>query len=142
MGVVLGSFLLGRDLVAAVLFAALPGGIVAGLLSRESGHVGSGARAGAYGGIVAFLGFVAIGAVQTVLGGDLSVLFLGVQTVLVALLVVPIHAAVGGPRRRCRRQNTARDGSGDGAVAATAPRRRESAALATPVAGRGSSPGA
>jgi hypothetical protein len=95
VGVVLGSFLLGRDLVAAVLFAALPGGVVAGLLSRESGHVGSGARAGAYGGIVAFLGFVAIGAVQTVLGGDLSVLFLGVQTVLVALLVVPIHAAVG-----------------------------------------------
>ncbi|WP_178916121.1 hypothetical protein [Natronomonas gomsonensis] len=93
--VVLGSFLLGRDLVAAVLFAALPGGIVAGLLSRESGHVGSGARAGAYGGVVAFLGFVAVGAVQTILGGDLSVLFLGVQTVLVALLVVPIHAAVG-----------------------------------------------
>lgn len=95
VGVVLGSFLLGQDLVAAVLFAALPGGVVAGLLSREPGHVGSGARAGAYGGVVAFLGFVAVGAVQTVTGGDLSILFLGVQTVLVALLVVPIHAAVG-----------------------------------------------
>ncbi|MCY4732047.1 hypothetical protein KY092_15910 [Natronomonas gomsonensis] len=95
VGVVLGSFLLGRDLVAAVLFAALPGGVVAGLCSRESGHVGSGARAGAYGGIVAFLGFVIVGAVQTVLGGDFSILFLGVQTVLVALLVVPIHAAIG-----------------------------------------------
>lgn len=95
VGVVLGSFLLQRDLVAAVLLAALPGGLVAGLLSRAAGHVGSGARAGAYGGLVAFLGFVVVGAVQTVIGGDFSILFLGVQTVLVAVLVVPIHAAVG-----------------------------------------------
>jgi hypothetical protein len=95
VGVVLGSFLLQRDLVAAVLLAALPGGLVAGLLSRATGHVGSGARAGAYGGLVAFLGFVVVGVVQTVIGGDFSILFLGVQTVLVAVLVVPIHAAIG-----------------------------------------------
>jgi hypothetical protein len=44
---------------------------------------------------VAFLGFVVVGVVQTVIGGDFSILFLGVQTVLVAVLVVPIHAAVG-----------------------------------------------
>lgn len=95
LGAVSGSFLLGRDLVAVVLVGALPGGVVAGLLSRGPGHVGAGARAGAYGGLVAFLGFVVVGAVQTVIGGDLSVLVLGVQTVLVAVLVVPIHAAVG-----------------------------------------------
>lgn len=95
VGVVVGSFLLQRDLVAAVLFAAFPGGVVAGLLSRDAGHVGSGARAGAYGGFVAFLGFVAVGAVQTAIGGDFSILVLGVQTVLVAILVVPIHAVVG-----------------------------------------------
>lgn len=95
VGVVLGSFLLGRDLVAALLVAALPGGVVAGLLSGTPGHVGAGARAGAYGGVVAFLGFVVVGVVQTVIGGDLSLLVLGAQTVLVAVLVVPIHAAVG-----------------------------------------------
>jgi hypothetical protein len=93
--VVLGSFLLQRDFVVAVLFAALPGGVLTGMLSRTPDHVGAGARAGAYGGLVGFFAFVVIGSLQTLLGGNLSVLVLGVQTILVAVLVVPLHAVLG-----------------------------------------------
>lgn len=89
------SFVLARDLVAVVLLAGVTGGLVAGVLSRTAGHVGAGARAGGYGGAAGFVGFVAVGAVQAVVGGDLSVLLLGLQSVLIALLVVPLHALLG-----------------------------------------------
>lgn len=85
------------DYVSVVLLAGLAGGVVAGALSPavEGGHVGAGARAGGYGGGAAFALFVAVGAVQAVVGGDLSVLYLGFQSLLVALLVVPLHAFLG-----------------------------------------------
>ena len=91
----LASFFTEGDFVAVVLLAGLAGGMVAGGLSREAGHVGAGARAGGYGGAAAFVAFVAVGAAQAVVGGDLSVLYLGFRTLLVALLVVPLHAALG-----------------------------------------------
>ena len=85
------------DYVAAVLLAGMAGGVVAGALTPASrgGHVGAGARAGGYGGGAAFALFVAVGAVQAVVGGDLSVLYLGFQSLLVALRVVPLHAFLG-----------------------------------------------
>ena len=83
------------DFVAVVLLAGMAGGLVAGSLSRADGHVGAGARAGGYGGAAAFALFVAVGAVQAVVGGDLSVLYLGFQSLLVAVLVVPLHAFLG-----------------------------------------------
>lgn len=91
----LASFFTAGDYVAAVLLAGLAGGLVAGVLSPGAGHVGAGARAGGLGGAAAFLAFVAIGAVQAVSGGDLSVLYLVVRTLLVALLVVPLHTLGG-----------------------------------------------
>ena len=89
------STAVGVNLATVVLAAGLVGGLVTGALSSESGHVGAGARAGLYGGAAAFVAFVVVGSVQSVLGGDLSILFLGFQTVLIASLVVPLHAVEG-----------------------------------------------
>lgn len=89
------GLVVGVNLANVVLVAGVPGGVAAGLLSREPGHVGAGARAGLYGGSAAFVLFVVVGSVQSVLGGDLSILFLGFQTVLIALVVVPLHALLG-----------------------------------------------
>lgn len=89
------SFVTAGDYEAAVLLAGLAGGVVAGGLSRAAGHVGAGAMAGGLGDAAGFVAFVAVGAVQAVTGGDLSVLYLGLRTLLVALLVVPLHALGG-----------------------------------------------
>ncbi|QLD90194.1 hypothetical protein HWV07_14595 [Natronomonas salina] len=89
------NFATDGDLVVAVLLAGMAGGLVTGLLSRSGGHVGAGARAGAYGGGAGFALFLVVGSVQTVVGGDLSVLYIGVQSFLVAVLVVPLHALLG-----------------------------------------------
>lgn len=100
------DFVVDGDLVAVVLGAGVAGGLVAGALSGRRGHVGAGARAGGYGGALAFLGFVAVGGGQTLAGGDLAMLYLGFQSLLLALLVVPLHAvsgalaAAGGVRLR------------------------------------------
>ena len=95
VGAAVADFLAEPDLLPLVLFAGAAGGLLAGGLSREPGHVGAGARAGAYGGAVGFVAFVAVGAVQSVVAGELSVLVLGAQTLLIALLVVPVHALLG-----------------------------------------------
>lgn len=89
------NFATDGDFVVAVLLAGMAGGLVAGLLSRSAGHVGAGARAGGYGGATAFALFVIVGALQAVVGGDLSVLYLGFQSLLIAVLVVPLHALLG-----------------------------------------------
>lgn len=81
--------------VEAVLGAGAAGGAVAGLLSR-SGHVGAGARAGAYGGASGFVLFVLVGTLQSIAGGDLAVpAVIGAETLLIATVVVPIHALLG-----------------------------------------------
>lgn len=95
VGGALAGVATGGDLVPVVLLAGLAGGLVTGAFSRRAGHVGAGARAGGYGGAAGFVCFVAVGATQAVLGGDLSVLYLGAQSLLVALLVVPLHALLG-----------------------------------------------
>ncbi|WP_254838680.1 hypothetical protein [Natronomonas marina] len=92
---VVADFLAEADLLGLVLVAGLAGGVVVGALSRTPGHVGAGARAGAYGGGAAFVAFVAVGVAQSVAAGDLAVLVLGVQTLLIALLVIPVHALSG-----------------------------------------------
>lgn len=84
-----------RSLVAFVLLAGLLGGFVAGIFSRTAGHVSAGARAGGYGGAGGFAAFVLVGAVQAILDGDLSVLVLGFEVILIALLVVPLYAVSG-----------------------------------------------
>ena len=91
---VVADFLAEADLLPLLLAAGAAGGLLAGGLSRESGHVGAGARAGAYGGAVGFLGFVAVGLGQS-LGGGPPVLVLGAQTLLIAVLVVPVYALSG-----------------------------------------------
>lgn len=95
VGAAVASFATDADLVPVVLGAGLVGGLVAGLVSQAPGHVGAGARAGAYGGATGFVAFVAVGTVQALLGGDLSVLAIGLEALLVALLVVPLHAILG-----------------------------------------------
>lgn len=97
VGAAVAGFVTGADLVPVILLAGLVGGLVAGLSSAAdaAGHVGAGARAGAYGGAAGFVAFVLVGTVQAVLGGDLSVLVVGVETLLVAALVVPLHALLG-----------------------------------------------
>ncbi|MES3517502.1 MAG: hypothetical protein PPP58_07545 [Natronomonas sp.] len=96
VGAIVGGVATETNPVGVVLAAGLVGGFLVGVLSTQSGHVGDGARAGGYGGGVAFLGFVAVGLLQSLLDGDLSVLVIGVETVLIALVVVPIHAISGG----------------------------------------------
>lgn len=95
VGGALVDFLTGEDFVVVVLGAGLAGGLVAGILSQAGSHVGAGARAGGYGGAAGFVAFVAVGAVQATFGGDLSVLYLGFQSLLVAVLVVPLYAVSG-----------------------------------------------
>ena len=95
VGGAVADFAVDADLVAVVLGAGLAGGLVAGALSRRAGHVAAGARAGAYGGALTFLGFVAVGAGQAVASGEFALLYLGFQSLLVALLVVPLHALAG-----------------------------------------------
>jgi hypothetical protein len=95
VGAVVADFVADPDLLPLVLFAGAAGGLLAGGLSRDPGHVGAGARAGAYGGVVGFVAFVVVGAGQSVAAGDLSILLLGVQTLLIALLVIPVHALLG-----------------------------------------------
>lgn len=92
---VVADFLLAADLLAIVLLAGLAGGLVTGAWSTAPGHRAAGARAGAAGGAASFLGFVAVGAAQSVLAGTPGTLILGLQTLLVALLVVPLHALGG-----------------------------------------------
>jgi hypothetical protein len=95
VGAALASVATEGDFVPVALVAGFVGGLLAGALSRDAGHVGAGARAGGYGGAAAFVGFLVVGAVQAVAGGDLSVLYLGAQSLLVAMLVVPLHALLG-----------------------------------------------
>jgi hypothetical protein len=95
VGAVLADFALEGDLVAAVLLAGLVGGLSAGLLSATPGHVGAGARAGGYGAAAGFLAFLAVGAVQSAVSGEFGVLLLGVRTLLIALLLVPVEALLG-----------------------------------------------
>lgn len=88
VGVFLGS-------VEVVLGAGAVGGVVAGGLS-QSGHVGAGARAGAYGGGAGFVLFVLVGTLQSAFGGDLLVpAVIGAETLLIASIVVPLHAIFG-----------------------------------------------
>ena len=115
VGGAVADFVADADLVWVVLGAGVAGGLVAGALSGRPGHVGAGARAGGGGGALAFLGFVAVGGAQALAGGDLALLYLGFQSLLVALLVVPLHAlsgalaAAGGVRlRRAAGRPTAR----------------------------------
>jgi len=86
---------IGVNLASVVLAAGIPGGLLTGVLSRKPGHIGAGARAGLYGGAASFVVFIVVGSVQSVLGGDLSILFLGFQTALIALVIVPLHALEG-----------------------------------------------
>lgn len=95
VGGTVADFAAAADLVWVVLGAGLAGGLVTGALSGRAGHVPAGARAGAYGGVLAFLGFVAVGAGQAVASGDFALLYLGFQSLLIALLVVPLHALSG-----------------------------------------------
>lgn len=89
------GFLTGVDPVPVVLSAGAVGGLLAGALSASAGHVGAGARAGGYGAAAGFAAFVVVGGLQAVLGGDLSVLVIGVETLLIALLVLPLEAFFG-----------------------------------------------
>lgn len=95
VGGAVANFATDGDFVVAVLLAGMAGGFVAGLLSRSDGHVGAGARAGGYGGAAAFALFVVVGAAQAVAGGDLTVFYLAFQSLLLAVLVVPLHALLG-----------------------------------------------
>lgn len=94
-GAAVAGVAIGADLVPVVLGAGLVGGLVAGLGSDAAGHVGAGARAGAYGSAAGFAGFVAVGTGQAILGGEFSILVVGIETLLIALLVVPLHALLG-----------------------------------------------
>lgn len=91
----IADFFLPGEYAPVVLLAGLPGGMVAGLLSTRPGHVGAGARAGGYGAGAAFLAFLVVGAVQAGVSRDAGVLLLGFRTLLVALLLVPVHAVLG-----------------------------------------------
>lgn len=95
VGGAIANFALDVDLVAVILLAGLVGGFVTGLLSAETGHVGAGARAGGYGGALGFVAFVTVGVVQSAVDGDISVLIIGFEALLIALVVVPIHALLG-----------------------------------------------
>jgi hypothetical protein len=89
------DFFLSDGFAPLVLLAGLAGGLVAGLLSAAQGHVGAGARAGGYGAAAGFLAFLVVGVVQSVVSGDFGVLLLGFRTLLIGLLLVPVHALLG-----------------------------------------------
>lgn len=98
--VVVGVFV-GR--IAVIFAAGFVGGVVVGIRIVEGpdgrsvpGPVGTGARAAAIGGACGFLAFITVGTLQSLVSGDLSVpAVLGFQTVLVAMLVVPLQAVFG-----------------------------------------------
>lgn len=91
------DFVVEADLVVGVILAGACGGFVAGVLSDASGHVGAGARGGAYGGAAAFGLFVVVGLTQSVVAGDDVRLpaLVGFELLLIAVLVVPIHGLLG-----------------------------------------------
>lgn len=95
--VVMGVFA-GR--IAVIFAAGFVGGLVAGVgvASDQAGPSGrAGAKAAAIGGAFGFLVFVAVGTLQSLATGDLSIpAVLGFQTILLALLVVPFLAILGG----------------------------------------------
>lgn len=98
--VVVGVFV-GR--IAVIFAAGFVGGVMVGIRMfevpdgrSEPGPVGTGARAAAIGGACGFLAFVVVGTLQSLVSGDLSVpAVLGFQTILVAVLVVPLQAVLG-----------------------------------------------
>lgn len=95
IGAAVAGVATGTDPVPVVLGAGLAGGLVSGVAAPDPGHVGAGARGGTYGGAAGFVAFVAVGGVQAIFGGELSVLVLGLEALLIALLVVPLHALLG-----------------------------------------------
>lgn len=98
---VVASVFLGR--IDAIIAAGFVGGLAAGVLSRPgsrngdgTGHVGAGAKAAGIGGAAGFVLFVVVGTIQSLFGGDLSVpAVLGLLTILLAAVVVPIQALLG-----------------------------------------------
>ncbi|WP_336136179.1 hypothetical protein [Natronomonas amylolytica] len=95
VGAAVADFFLDGEFAPVVFLSGLAGGLVAGLLSKTSGHVGAGVRAGGYGAAVGFLAFLVVGVVQSAVSGDLGVLLLGFRTLLIALLLVPVQALLG-----------------------------------------------
>lgn len=95
VGAALADFFLPGEFAAVVLLAGLAGGVVAGLLSDAPGHVGAGGKAGGYGAAAGFLVFLVVGVGQSVRSGEFGVLLLGVRTLLVGLLLVPVQALLG-----------------------------------------------
>lgn len=95
VGAAVADFFLSGEFAAIVLLAGLAGGLIAGVLSENAGHVGAGVRAGGYGAAAGFLAFLLVGVAQSLLSGDFGVLVLGFRTFLIALLLVPVQAVLG-----------------------------------------------